>query len=498
MIINTLFKRAGVSSAVLLVLASCASPTAITEQSRSINAPSAWQNEQLTQQHSPQITSWLSAFDNATLNKIVQQALAKNYQLKAQRVNVLLAKERVNVSGALDFPELSLAINNSRRKVVSGDSTNYANSADVNLQLSYEVDLWGKLSAEQSQSQLNFAAAKALYEQQELDLIAEVTRAWFNLVQARQLLALYRERASNLEKNLDIIQSSYRLGLSEALDVYLTQNEVKSELARVESQQQIVSERARQLELLIGDYPNAEIFAGVELPKIDDEIMTGLPADILTNRYDIKSSWFELLALDNGLAVAHKQRFPSFTISASTGDSGSELSELLSGNALAWSLIGNITTPLFNAGRLASLEEQARLAVVQREQQYLDAVYQAFAQVENGISNQQSLRKRFDYISQAEANALAAEKLAFEQYIKGLVSYTTVLESQRRAFDAQTSVIQLSNELLQNRIDLYIALGGQALSDTNESDTQNAEHALNDQISHVSSQSTSNELANRE
>ncbi len=126
-------------------------------------------------------------------------------------------------------------------------------------------------------------------------------------------------------------------------------------------------------------------------------------------------------------------------------------------------MIGNLTLPLFDAGRLASLEEQARLSVVQKEQQYIDDVYQAFADVENNISNNNSLKQRFVHFKLAEENAVTAEKLSFDQYLRGLVSYTTVLESQRRAFDAQNTLIQLTNQLLQNRISLFVSLGNSPL-----------------------------------
>lgn len=268
-----------------------------------------------------------------------------------------------------------------------------------------------------------------------------------------------------------MIQSSYQLGLNDALDVYLTKNNVNQELARVAQQEQTVKLQSRTLELLLGDYPYAQKIAEQNLPFIDSDIELGLPAQLLARRSDIQASWFELMALDAGLAVAHKQRFPSFNLNASVSDNGTELSDLLDGGSLAWSLIGNITTPLFNAGRLESLEQQAKLTVQQKEQQYLQQVYQAFADVENSISERESLTKRYVYYGKAQENALAAEKLSFDQYLRGLVTYTTVLESQRRSFDAQTTVIQLTNQLLQNRIEIYSALGGDYLSPISQSES---------------------------
>lgn len=126
-----------------------------------------------------------------------------------------------------------------------------------------------------------------------------------------------------------------------------------------------------------------------------------------------------------------------------------------------WSIAGNATQPLFSAGRLEALEEQAYARVRQAEQRYLDLVFQAFADVENAISRSVSLRERYESFLDAETNSRAALELALEQYQRGLVPYTTVLESQRQAFDAVQTVVELRNLLLQNRIALYLALGGE-------------------------------------
>jgi NodT family efflux transporter outer membrane factor (OMF) lipoprotein len=459
-------KKSALFLSVIFVAACTSTPSAISTHSSNLTGPDNWQaadakNESIKIASTPD--GWLKRFDDQVLEDMVAYALEHNYQLQAQRLDVAVAKERLNISAATDFPELSLAINNSRRKLVT-NTNSYQTDAEINLNLSYEVDLWGKLSSQQTQDRLTYAVAQANYQQSKLNLVADISKAWFDLIQAQQLLNLYQERAQNLQKNLTMIQSSYQLGLNDALDVYLTQNDVNQELARVAQQLQTLKAQSRILELLLGEYPNAHIVVKQLLPIIDDEIDVGVPAQLITRRADILASWYDVLALDAGLAVAHKQRFPSFTINASIGDNANELENLLDGGALAWSLLGNISTPLFNAGKLASLEQQARLAVEKKEQQYLQQVYQAFSDVENGISNRDALTQQYYYFLKAQDNALTAEKLSFDQYLRGLVTYTTVLESQRRAFDAQTSVIQLTNQLLQNRINIYTALGGDYIS----------------------------------
>ena len=447
-----------------VLLQSCATPSAVSINQQTINAPSQWQTANNIDNSVSILVkdfeTWLNQFNNIDLKQAVFKALNDNRDLKAQQTVLAIAKEKLRSTNADKYPEISLSTNNSRTKSISDNTATYQNAASGSLNLSYELDVWGKLSDQQKQSQLNYAAAQADFNQQKVNVVTQVIKQWFNTVEANKLLALYQDRANNLLKNLDMIESSYRLGLGEALDVYLTQNNVASEQARVAEQAQAVKEQTRELELLLGDYPKGLMETNDDLLPINNDFVFTSPSTLLTQRQDIQSSWYQLLALDAGLAVAHKQRFPNFSLSASTGDSDTELSNLLSGNALAWSLIGNITAPIFNGGKLASLEEQSRLAVIRQEQDYLKDVYNAFAEVENVLGNYQSLLKRFNLLKQAETNALAAQKLAFDQYMRGIVTYTTVLESERRAFDAQTTLIQLKNQLIQNRADTFLALGG--------------------------------------
>ena len=452
---------------IALFLAACTTPTAITPQSKQVKTPENWlartddNHKQHTDSESISPNSWLEGFNDKGLIVMVDYALMNNYALKAQNAAVAIAKQAANISNASDYPELSLSLQGSRDKRVVEKNNLYSTDTQLMLQLSYEVDLWGKLSAEQKKSRLDYASQAAQYQQNEVDLVANISKAWFHLIEAEQLLRLFEQRAKNLQHNLDIIQASYRLGINQALDVYLAKNDVNSELARVAEQNKIRLSRSRDLELLLGNYPAGSLVAGKKLPIFDTSIPVGIPSDLLTQRADIRASWYALLATDAELAVAYKQRFPGFVLSASGGDSSKKLENFLTGGALVWSLVGSVTAPIFNAGRLKSLEEQARLSVVKKEQEYLEKVYHAFSEVEEAISAHTSFEDRYYYYQRAKENALSAEKLSFDQYMSGLVSYATVLESQRRAFDAQTMVIQLTNQLLQNRISLYLALGGE-------------------------------------
>jgi len=330
----------------------------------------------------------------------------------------------------------------------------------VDLNLTYELDLWGKLSAADQQANLAFMAEQSNLEQSKQRLVVDVVTAWFAIVEADKLLSLYESRVKNSQQNLAIIEAGYNSGLSEALDVYLTRNELNNELTRVSEQRSTKTKLIRQLERLIGTYPEGKLLIDADLPLLASDIPLGLPAELVSRKPALKASWYQLLAKDAGVAYAHKQRFPSFSLTASLGDSSNDIGDLLSGSSLAWSLFGNISAPLFNAGRLAANEEQARLSLKQGEQLYLDDLYNAFSEVENAITQEKNLKNSYQSMLAAQENAKVAATLSFEKYQSGLVNYTTVLDAQSRSFDAQSTLIQIKNRLITNRIQLHFALGG--------------------------------------
>ena len=444
--------------AAALVLAGCA-VSAISPEVRDRDLPDSWSE---AAEYDAVRDGWLADLGDAELNGLVGVAMEQNYRLAQLAADVEAAQQAVIISGAARLPELSLAFSPSRRRVISNQFgiTRTSSNFEIGVDLAWEIDAWGKLRDVEKQAGLKLMAAQARYADSRNRLAAGVARAWFDVVGAGELLALFRERLANLEEDLDIIDSAYNQGLTGALDVYLARTSADQERVRIAAQEQALAENRVALQLLLGNYPDGKLEAAGTLPLFETPIPAGLPSELVSRRPDLQQAWMSLLASDAAVAIAHKQRFPRIALVASGNDVSDELDSLLDGSALAWSVLGNLTQPLFNRGRLKAQEEQARARLVQAENQYLELLYQSFSEVENALSRNRSLQTRYRVTLDAEKNAVAGLTLAFEQYQRGLVPYTTVLEAQRRAFDIQSAVIDLRNQLIRNRITLYLALGG--------------------------------------
>ncbi len=440
------------------LLFSCASTYEVKEELHKSHTPRQWSADLLTSQVKE---NWFEQLQNEQIHQLVDIALTNNFQLKQQALAVDVLQQQLTIAGSALLPSLDMSLKSSRQKTVSGEKpVSYGTSASINFNFQYELDLWGKLSDAERQANLELMAQQATFEQARQQLVADVITAWFSVIEANQLVALYQQRTYNTQQNLLIIESGYQQGLNSALDVYLTRNEVNTELSKTTDQQAKKIVAIRQLEQLLGQYPDGKLFVEAELPLLGSTIPLGLPTDLVSRKPELQASWYQLLAKDSALAYAHKQRFPSVSITASLNDNQSDISDLLSASSLGWSLLGSVAMPLFNGGKLAANEEKSRLELKQTEQSYLSTLYDAFADVENSVTLEESLKKRYQMMIKAQENAMAAETLSFEQYQSGLVEYTTVLDAQSRSYDAQSTVIAIKNQLITNRVNLHIALGG--------------------------------------
>ena len=406
-------------------------------------------------------TDWLSAFADPLLDRLVAESVSGNFALEQERQRLDSARHSIVVARAARLPVLDVSIDGSRRGSEGsvGDRV-IAESYDAEISGRFDVDLWGRLSKAQRAAELNFAAQAADFDAAERSLAGTTASQYFDVLEAGQLLDVAHRRLEIAVASREIVASGYRQGLNDALDLYLARNQVERERANLAQQEQTQLEARAALQLSLARYPDGGLAIKGELPVPVDSIPTGLPSELLTRRPDIQRAWLSLLATDANLAAAHRARFPRLSLVGSSGVTSAEFSELLDGGASGWSLAAGLTQPLFEAGRLAALEKQALAQVRIAEQAWLDQVYRSFAEVENAISRTASLDARYEAQLEAEKNSRAALQLALDQYQRGLVSYTTVLESQRQAFDAAATVVQLKNQRLQNRLRLYVSLGG--------------------------------------
>jgi len=376
------------------------------------------------------------------------------------------ARARNVIEGADRFPQIRGGQDASRSLNVDPDNLRTrANDFGLSLNLSWEIDLWGRLRDTNNAATAEANAAEADFRAARLSLAANTAKAWFNAVETELQVILASETLTSFNDNLDIIQRAFEAGVDEpggdnALDLRLARANVATADNQLALARRNRDAAARSLETLLGRYPANVAKIAKQLPTIRRSVPAGLPSELLLRRPDLIAAEHRLSSRGLRVTAAKKAFLPSITLTTRGGTSTSQFSELLNPDRLVANLASGIVQPITEGGRLRG---NVALTEAERDEalhNYAQSTLEAFREVETALAAERYLAKQESALVTAGKESDEAEGLAVEQYGRGLVDIITVLDSQRRAFDAKRSLIAIRNERLQNRIDLYLALGG--------------------------------------
>jgi len=415
--------------------------------------------------NAPTGAGWLSDFNDRTLDTLVREALSNNPDLRVTAAKFEAAQANLKIAGAPLLPTLSAKAAASRTKrnstggfkITSSRNERYTPSLD----LAWELDVWGRLNDTRFAARLDAEQAAANLQAARLSLAANTAKSWFNLAETELQSQLARQTLGSYTNNLAILEEGLQRGLTKALDVRLMRTSVHNAQNTLQLRLRERDSARRSLEILLGRYPKSELALNNGLPTLINAVPAGLPAQLIERRPDVLAAQRGYLAAHKRVDSANKDRLPKFSLTASYGTSSDELENVLDVNNNIWNLASNLTKPIFDAGKIKSQVERAKAQREQAKYQYVQTTLQAFAEVETALAAESYLVKQETALRGAATEANEAEKLAQDDYLAGLADLVTVLESQRRVFDAKRSLIDLQNLRLQNRIDLYLALGGE-------------------------------------
>ena len=410
------------------------------------------------------IDDWLSDFQDESLRTLVEEAQRNNFDLQISAARLMTAFGAARIENAGRLPSVNASFNSARNKRVSAAGFRLVNpktdNFDVGLGLTWELDVWGKLANRSRAGRADAEAAQNDFVATQFSVAANTAKLWFGLVEAEMQLKLATEAHTAFAKNLEVVEQGFNRGVRQALDVRLTRANVANAEATMKARKRERDAAARSLEGILGRYPADEISVRTTLPEITRPIPGGLPSDLLQRRPDLVAAERRLAAADERKLLADKNRWPTISLTANGGTQTDDLGELLNPDQNVWRLAAGLTAPLFRGGQIAGQRKQAEGRLLEQVASFTRAVMTAFQEVENALDNEIHLREQETALKKAATESVAAEELAWEQYNRGLVDIITVLDSQRRSVNSQSSLYTVSRARLQNRVDLYLALGG--------------------------------------
>ena len=404
---------------------------------------------------------WLRSFHDPELLALVESARASNYNLKAASERLLVNRAEVAIAGASRLPGVTAEGSYEKRKnTFVGLFSGTIDTVQGSLNLSWELDIWGKIRDGR-------LAAVAAYEAGESDLLGAVlslegqlAKAWFRAIESHLQAELALETTENLEANTRILQKRFQRGLGSALDVRLSRTQSLASRAIYERELSNRNASIRFVEVLLGDYPGRTLSLRETLPEMIDAVPAGLPSELLLRRPDLMAAERRLAALEAQHRVARKNRLPSIRLTGSTGRISQAVADFTDETIDVWSIFSGLSQPLFQGGRLKAAEKKAAAQYREFLARFSDLVLNAFREVETTLDNEQFLERQADLLGQAVIESKRADALVWERYGRGVVDIATVLEAQRQAFSTRSQYLGVQNALLQNRIDLYLAIGG--------------------------------------
>lgn len=439
--------------------------------------------------NAPVENGWLSSFADQDLIRYSQTAIDNNPDLLGSAAQLRSAIEQITVNGAQLWPRVSANLQDRETEVTgpaggisnvggiavdsgaagSGTVTTEVRTVSATLDISWEADVWGKLTQRKKAAALSAKAQAETFKAAELSLVANVSRAWYNVITNKLQVELAQQRLDSFERTAALIDENYKRGLRSALDVYLSRTDVQIQVSALADAQYNLEQSLRTFKTLLGEYPNTNLEFTADLPELSAPVPAGLPAELLQRRPDIQASQYQYEAAIATAKAANRDRYPSISFSGSIGDSRDDFDQLFDNDNMVQTLIAGIVQPVFLAGELKARENSA---LYQAEASYAALVkttLTAFQEVENSLSREEALQAQHRATKEAVKFAQGGLDLALDRYQSGIENYTTVLEAQRRLFDSRRNEINIRNALLQNRIGIHLALGGD-FSDTVDRD----------------------------
>jgi len=418
---------------------------------------------------------WIREFNDPKLDSIVQTAIAQNPSLEIAAARLAQAQAGTRMATSALLPQVNFNQTASRQQNVfttgsfpiqnegAGSApdpirtTN--NSFGIQVDMSWEIDLWGRIRAGRAAALAEQQAARDELAAARLSLAAQTAKAWFAVCEASELVGVARETVASFERSTRVVRDRFEGGIANALDLRLALTNQENADALLQQRLQQLDAATRQLEIIMGDYPAAKLKPG-DLPSVRGNVPAGIPAAILARRPDLQAAERQVAAARKREVEARLALLPRIALTAAGGSTTDALKNILSNDFGVWTIAANLTQPLFDGGRLIAEKDRQTAVKEEVEAAYVRDALEAFREVETALAAERRLRNRVAADREAAKQAGKALDLALEQYSAGLRDYLFVLEAQRTYFNARSRVLNTRRERLDNRINLHLALGG--------------------------------------
>ena len=412
---------------------------------------------------------WWRIYADTNLDALESRAQLANQQLQAAVSRVEQARATARVARADLLPGANLDPSFVRQRYSPNEDPSFGNitatTLSVPLDLSYEVDLWGRVRRGFESAREDAQASLANYFNVLLTLQTDVAQNYFSLRSLDAEIATVAGTVDLRQQQVQLVRSRYEGGVGSELDVA----QAETELATTEAEAASLAHQRDELEnaiaILVGENPvQFRLPALAQTDKIWNPeppvIPAGLPADLLERRPDVAAAERQMASANAKIGVAKGAFFPVVTLTGSGGYLSGDVESLFNWNSRVWSFGPSVSLPIFAGGRNRANLERARNAYTESVALYRQQVLVAFGDVENSLSGIRQLAVQSAAQNRAVTAARRATELATQRYRAGIVAYLEVVDASRDALAAERANAQLAGQRLITTVQLIKALGG--------------------------------------
>ena len=420
-----------------------------------------------------QAAEWWKVYEDPVLDRLISEALARNANIALAAARVEESRAILGVTAADQQPQVSANVDRRRTQfsqraplpVPPGVSTRQSDTR-ASLDVSYEIDLWGKLRNATAAARADLLATEAASETVRVTLTADVAQGYFSLRSLDGQLAAQRRAVASRTESLGMQKRRFEVGDISEFEYRQLDAELAAERAQVPVIEQQRSQQENALAVLLGRSPKA-IYEGALDAGSDSEeriaaivVPSGLPSDLLLRRPDLVQAEQGLIAANARIGVARAAYFPTISLTGYLGSESVALSDLFTGPAGIGQAAIALGQPIYAGGRLDAQVKAANARERQALAQYQLAVQNAFREVRDALVAQAKARERLDAERDRATALTIALRFARLRYENGLTSQLEVLDAERNLLAAEQNRIDALRAQRAAIADLFKALGG--------------------------------------
>lgn len=411
--------------------------------------------------------AWWTAFRDRRLDNYIQQGVNQNLSILQALERINQAQAQVTISGAGALPSLTLSAQEQRSGVKGYRGTPVqtppSTTVGASIDASWFLDLFGRYRRAKEGALADLDAAYANVDVARLSLLSSVAGAYIDARYFQQRIALAQQDVKSRRETLDLTKLQLQAGAASRLDVVQAEGLVNTSIAQIPGFETQFRQAAHRISTLLGLPASSlvdELQRGASQPVARVNVTTGVPADLIRNRPDIRAAERQLASATARIGVAEAQLYPSISLGGSISPSYARFVGGSDTHRVSWAFGPTLNLPIFDGGQLranlSASESAAREAYLAWKQTVLNGVQE----VENALAAVQRDGRTVSALRNTVNSYQEALQLATASYRDGASSLLDVLDAQRQVSTAKASLAQAIQQQAQDYVSLNVALGG--------------------------------------